>query len=167
MEEEQKRIETAAQNTEVLLAMLEHRKLKYTIEERTDVRTHIRIHFTGEDLPMTLHIILRTDRQIVSVLSVMPFRIDEARRNEAAIAVTAANHGLIDGSFDLNMQTGEIRFRLTSCFIGTVLSEALYAYLMFVSAETIDRYNDRFRDLNEGKLDLEGFLAADAADERS
>ncbi len=167
MEEEQKRIETAAQNTEVLLAMLEHRKLKYTIEERTDVRTHIRIHFTGEDLPMTLHIILRTDRQIVSVLSVMPFRIDEARRNDAAIAVTAANHGLIDGSFDLNMQTGEIRFRLTSCFIGTVLSEALYAYLMFVSAETIDRYNDRFRDLNEGKLDLEGFLAADAADERS
>lgn len=167
MEDEQKRIETAAQNTEVLLAMLEHRKLKYTIEERTDVRTHIRIHFTGEDLPMTLHIILRTDRQIVSVLSVMPFRIDEARRNEAAIAVTAANHGLIDGSFDLNMQTGEIRFRLTSCFIGTVLSEALYAYLMFVSAETIDRYNDRFRDLNEGKLNLEDFLAADAADERS
>lgn len=167
MEDEQKRIETAAQNTEVLLAMLEHRKLKYTIEERTDVRTHIRIHFTGEDLPMTLHIILRTDRQIVSVLSVMPFRIDEARRNDAAIAVTAANHGLIDGSFDLNMQTGEIRFRLTSCFIGTVLSEALYAYLMYVSAETIDRYNDRFRDLNEGKLDLEGFLAADAADERS
>ena len=167
MEDEQKRIETAAQNTEVLLAMLEHRKLKYTIEERTDVRTHIRIHFTGEDLPMTLHIILRTDRQIVSVLSVMPFRIDEERRHDAAIAVTAANHGLIDGSFDLNMQTGEIRFRLTSCFIGTVLSEALYAYLMFVSAETIDRYNDRFRDLNEGKLNLEGFLAADAADERS
>ena len=167
MEDEQKRIETAAQNTEVLLAMLEHRKLKYTIEERTDVRTHIRIHFTGEDLPMTLHIILRTDRQIVSVLSVMPFRIDAERRHDAAIAVTAANHGLIDGSFDLNMQTGEIRFRLTSCFIGTVLSEALYDYLMFVSAETIDRYNDRFRDLNEGKLDLEGFLAADAADERS
>ena len=116
---------------------------------------------------MTLHIILRTDRQIVSVLSVMPFKISETYRNDAAIAVTAANHGLIDGSFDLNMQTGEIRFRLTSCFIGTVLSEDLYAYLMYVSAETIDRYNDRFRDLNDGKLDLEGFLAADAADERS
>ena len=165
MEDEQKRIEIASQNTEVLLSMLDKRKLKYTIEERTEVRTHIRIHFTGEDLPMTLHIILRTDRQIVSVLSVMPFRISEERRNDAAIAVTAANHGLIDGSFDLNLQTGEIRFRLTSCFIGTVLSEELFAYLMFVSAETIDRYNDRFRDLNEGTLDLDGFWAADAADE--
>lgn len=166
MDDEQKKIETAAQNTEVLLAMLEHRKLKYTVEERTDIRTHVRIHFTGEDLPMTLHIILRADRQIVSVLSVMPFKIEEARRSDAALAVTAANHGLIDGSFDLNLQTGEIRFRLTSCFIGTVLSEALYAYLMFVSAETIDRYNDRFRDLNEGRLDLDGFFAADAADEQ-
>ena len=156
MDDEQNKIETAAQNTEVLLAMLEHRKLKYTVEERTDTRTHIRIHFTGEDLPMTLHIILRTDRQIVSVLSVMPFRIGEERRNDAALAVTAANHGLIDGSFDLNLQTGEIRFRLTSCFIGTVLSEELFAYLMFASAETIDRYNDRFRDLNEGTLDLGG-----------
>ena len=166
MENEQIRIETAAKNTDVLISMLEHRNLKYTIEERTDARTHIRIRFSGEDLPMTLHIILRTDRQIVSVLSAMPFRIGEARRDDAALAVIAANHGLIDGSFDLNRKTGEIRFRLTSCFIGTVLSEELFAYLIFVSAETIDRYNDRFSDLNEGKLDLEGFLAADEADER-
>ena len=166
MEDEQMRTEITAKNTEVLLSMLENRKLKYTVEEQTEARTHIRIHFTGEDMPMTLHIILRTDRQIVSVLSVMPFRISAEHLNDAAIAVTAANHGLIDGSFDLNMQTGEIRFRLTSCFIGTVLSEELYAYLMYVSAETIDRYNDRFRDLNDGSLDLEGFQAADAADER-
>ena len=166
METEQIRIENAAKNTDVLISMLEHKNLKYTVEERTEARTHVRIRFTGKDLPMTLHIILRTDRQIVSVLSAMPFLISEEHRNDAAIAVTAANHGLIDGSFDLNMKTGEIRFRLTSCFIETVLSEALFAYLMFVSAETIDRYNDRFCDLNENKLDLEGFLAADAADIR-
>ncbi len=166
MDHKQKRMEFAAKNAEVLLSMLENQKLKYTIEERTEVRTHIRIHFTGEDIPMTLHIILRTDRQIISVLSVLPFKIHEAHRQDAAVAVAAANHGLIDGSFDLNLQTGEIRFRLTSCFIETVLSEALCSYLMYVSAETIDRYNDRFRDLNDGKLDLEGFLAADAADER-
>ena len=84
---------------------------------------------------------------------------------DAAIAVAAANHGLIDGSFDLNPQTGEIRFRLTSCYIGTVLTEALFSYLMFVSAETIDRYNDRFEAINNGSMDLEAFLKADAADE--
>lgn len=166
MEAEQNRIETVSRNTEVLISMLDRRELKYTIEERSESRTHIRIRFTGEDLPISLHIILRTDRQIVSVLSAMPFHISGERMQDAAIAVTAANHGLIDGSFDLNMKTGEIRFRLTSCFIGTVLSEELFAYLVFVSAETIDRYNDRFSDLNEGKLDLAGFIAADEADAR-
>ncbi|MBR6718763.1 MAG: YbjN domain-containing protein [Oscillospiraceae bacterium] len=159
------RIENTKKNAEVLLAMLDHRKLKYSVEEQTEARTHIRIHFTGEDIPMTLHIILRADRQIASVLSVMPFFITEEHRNDAALAVTAANHGLIDGSFDLNMKNGEIRFRLTSCYIDSVLSESLFSYLMFVSAETIDRYNDRFMALNTGEMTLEQFLAADAADE--
>ncbi len=166
MDIEQKRIETASANTEVLLSMLEKRKLKFTVEERTEVRTHIRMHFTGEDLPMTLHIILRTDRQIVSVMSVMPLQFPKEQLADAAIAVAAANQGLIDGSFDLNPATGEVRFRLTSCFIGTVLSEELYAYLMYVSAETVDRYNDRFKDLCDGKMDLAGFLQMDADDER-
>ena len=159
------RIENTKKNAEVLLAMLDHRKLKYSVEEQTEARTHISIHFTGEDIPMTLHIILRADRQIASVLSVMPFFITEEHRNDAALAVTAANHGLIDGSFDLNMKNGEIRFRLTSCYIDSVLSESLFSYLMFVSAETIDRYNDRFMALNTGEMTLEQFLAADAADE--
>ena len=97
----------------------------------------------------------------------MPFVIAPERRSDAAMAVIAANHGLIDGSFDLNMQSGELYFRLTSAFMGTVLTEELFSYLMFVSAETIDRFNDRFEALNSGKLDLAGFLAADAADERA
>ncbi|MBP0971045.1 MAG: YbjN domain-containing protein [Oscillospiraceae bacterium] len=158
------RIENMKQNAAVLTAMLDHRNLKYTVQEQTDARTHIRIRFSGADLPMTLHIILRADKQIASVFSVMPFAVAEERRKDAAVAVAAANHGLIDGSFDLNLSSGEIRFRLTSCFIDSVLSESLFSYLMFVSAETVDRYNDRFLALNSGDMTLEQFLAADAAD---
>ena len=161
-----KQTENLKKNAAVLRTMLDHRKLKYTVEEETAQRVHIRIHFTGEDIPMTLHLILRADRQIASVYSVMPFQITEEHRNNAAIAVAAANHGLIDGSFDLNLKNGEIRFRLTSCFIESVLSEPLFSYLMFVSAETVDRYNDRFMALNTGDMSLDEFLWLDAADEQ-
>ena len=161
-----KQTENLKKNAAVLRTMLDHRKLKYTVEEETEQRAHIRIHFTGEDIPMTLHLILRADRQLASVYSVMPFLISEEHRNDAAIAVAAANHGLIDGSFDLNLKNGEIRFRLTSCFIESVLSEPLFSYLMFVSAETVDRYNDRFMALNNGDMSLEEFLQLDAADEQ-
>lgn len=158
------RIENMNRNAESLRSMLDRRSLKYTVEEQTDARTHIRIRFAGADIPMTLHIILRTDKQIASVFSVMPFRISGDRLSDAAVAVAATNHGLIDGSFDLNLSSGEIRFRLTSCFLGSILSEQLYSYLMFVSAETVDRYNDRFLALNSGEMTLEQFLDADAAD---
>ena len=167
MELDPSRIAGTEQNADILISMLNHRKLRYSIEEKTDTRTHIRIIFTGRDLPMTLHILLRTDKQIVSVLSAMPFKITPEKRSDAAFAVIAANHGLIDGSFDLNMQTGEIRFRLTSSYMETTLSETLFSYLMYVSAETIDRFNDRFEGLNNGTLTLEEFLAADAADEQA
>ena len=166
MEISAERAALTKKNTEILISMLEHQHLKYTAEEQSDARTHIRISFTGNDLPMTLHLILRADRQIVSVLSAMPFKMSTERMHDAAVAVIAANHGLIDGSFDLNMQTGEIFFRLTTAYHGTTLTEELFSYLMYVSAETIDRFNDRFMDLNDGKLDLAGFLEADAADER-
>ena len=159
-------IQSAEQNAAVLIAMLNHKKLKYQITAQTPERTHITIHFTGNDLPMTLHIILRADKQIATVLSVMPFRMNQERMKEAALAVAAANYGLIDGSFDLNTATGEIRFRLTSCFKGALLSEELYSYLMFVSAETVDRYNDRFQALNDGKMNLQEFQSIDSRDER-
>ncbi len=162
MTPDQTRIENKEKNAKILLSMLENRRLKYVVEEETDARTHIRIHFKGEDLPMTLHIILRTDKQIVSVLSAIPFRIAEEHLQTAAVAVAAANHGLIDGPYDLNYINGNIVFRLTSCFLGSVLSEQLFSYLMFVSAETIDRYNDRFLALNNGEMTLDQFLTADA-----
>ena len=114
---------------------------------------------------MTLHIILRSDKQIISVISPMPFRMKKEMIPDAALAVAAANHGLIDGSFDLNLYTGEIRFRLTSCYRGSLLSEELFSYLMFISAETVDQYNDRFQGLNDGTLDIQEFLDADAEDE--
>jgi len=158
------KIKNTSDNADVLIAMLEHKGLKYKVKERTESRTRIRIHFEGNGLPFTVYMILRADRQIVSVFSVMPFTVPDGKRYEAAIAVAAANHGLIDGSFDINTETGEIRFRLTSCFIGAVLCEELYSYLLYVSAETIDRFNDRFDDLASGRCTLEDFIRADEQD---
>ena len=158
------RAENTRKNAAALTAMLDRQNLMYTVEEESDARISIRIHFQGEDLPLTLHIVLRTDRQIATVFSVMPERFPESRLTEAALAVAVANQGLIDGSFDLNMKTGEVRFRLTSSYIETVLSEMLFSYLMYVSAETVDRYNDRFTALSRGEADLAEFLRLEQQD---
>lgn len=164
MELTQACIENTAANTQALLATLDAQNLRYTVDEQTDARTCIRISFIGDDIPLTLHVILRTDRQIASVYSPMSFRCPPERTEDVLYAVTAANFGLLDGSFDFSTATGEIRFRLTSSYLESVLSETLFSYLMYVSAETVDRYNDRFAALCAGTMTREEFLAADAAD---
>lgn len=156
------RMDLAKKNFNILIAMLEQQKLKYTIEQNRQDFSHVRIRFTGEDLPMDLHLLFRPERQMVSLFSPMPFVIPEARRQEAAIAVTAANHGLADGSFDLNLSDGTVRFRLTAAFMDTTLSPALFEYLLYVAADTIDRYNDRLLALSEGTMTLEAFLETDS-----
>ena len=115
----------------------------------------------GDDIPMKMLIIVRPEREIVSLLSPMPFMTPEDKRVEMAMAVSVANYGIIDGSFDYDLNDGEIRFRLTASYIESLLSEELFKYMLYVSANTVDRYNDRFMMLAKGNMTLEQFIEAD------
>ncbi|MBE6846814.1 MAG: YbjN domain-containing protein [Oscillospiraceae bacterium] len=161
MELTPQRMDHARKNFNILIAMLEQRKLKYSIEENRQDFSHVRIRFTGEDLPMDLHLLFRPERQMVSLYSPMPFTVPAGRSADMAVAVAAANHGLADGSFDFDHKEGALRFRMTAPFMETTLSADLFEYLLYVAADTIDRYNDRFLALSEGKMTLMDFLHAD------
>lgn len=162
MELTPQRMEHSRKNFNVLIAMLEQKQLKYVIEENRQDFAHVRIRFTGEDLPMDLHLLFRPERQMVSLYSPMPFTVPAGRNGDMAIAVAATNHGLADGSFDFDYNAGALRFRLTAAFMETTLSAALFEYMIYVAADTIDRYNDRFLALSDGSITLMDFLHFDA-----
>ncbi len=115
----------------------------------------------GDDIPMKMFIIVRPEREIVSLLSPMPFNTPEDKRVEMAMAVNVANYGIIDGSFDYDISDGEIRFRMTASYIESLLGQELFKYMLFVSANTVDRYNDRFMMLARGNMTLDQFIQAD------
>lgn len=115
----------------------------------------------GDDIPMKMFIIVRPEREIVSLLSPMPFNTPEDKRVEMAMAVSIANYGIIDGSFDYDLNDGEIRFRMTASYIESLLGEELFKYMLYVSANTIDRYNDRFLAVAKGTMTLEQFIELD------
>ncbi len=162
MELTPQRMEHSRKNFNVLITMLEQKQLKYVIEENRQDFAHVCIRFTGEDLPMDLHLLFRPERQMVSLYSPMPFSVPAGRSADMAVAVAAVNHGLADGSFDFDYSAGILQFRLTAAFIETTLSVALFDYMIYVAADTIDRYNDRFLALSEGSLALMDFLHPDA-----
>ena len=143
---------------ETLCSMLDNINWKYDkIEEKLMIKSGVK----GEDLPIDFIVVVKPRNQVVQFISSMPFNMPEDKRVEGALAVCTANYGLVDGSFDYDLSDGQIVFRLTSSYRDSLLSEALFEYMVMVSASTIDKYNDRFFMLAKGMISLEQFIEMD------
>jgi len=114
----------------------------------------------GDDLPMDLTIKVDARRQFVMLFSRMPFVIQEDKRLDMAVAVSAVNNALADGCFDYDVLTGRMYFRMTNTFMESKMDREVFTYMLYCSCQTIDEYNDKFLMLAKGMLDMEKFLAA-------
>lgn len=155
---DERKMKTAKSVYETICKTLESREWNIT---RHDEDMVITCGARGEDLPMDLIIVVNAGAQVVSVYSPMPFKIPEDKRVDAAIAVCAANYGLVNGTFDFDLSDGEIRFRIVSSFRESILGEELFNYMVILAASTVDDYNDRFLMLAKGMFTLDQFLEWD------
>lgn len=113
----------------------------------------------GDDLPMKITVKVDADRMLVLLISHMPFVIQEDKRLDVAIAVSAINNALVDGCFDYDVASGRMFFRMTNSFIESKIGEEVFAYMLFCSCKTIDEYNDKFLMLAKGLISMEQFLS--------
>lgn len=128
--------------------------------KKDDEKLSVESGAQGDDLPIKLTIDCDADRGLVFLISHLPFVIQEDKRLDVAIAVSAINNVLVDGCFDYDVTNGHMFFRMTSSFIDSTLGEELFAYMLFCSCQTIDKYNDRFLMISKGMMTIEQFLAA-------
>lgn len=137
--------ETESKNAQVtyksLCAMLDGMQWNY---KKHDEDLTITCTARGEDLPMDITIRVNADRQAVCLYSPIPFAVPKERRAALAVAVSIANFGMIDGSFDYDYINGRIVFRMTSSFRDSLLSKDVFAYMLAVGCRTVDDYNDKF-----------------------
>lgn len=129
--------------------------------ERDDENLVIRSTVRGDDIPMDIVIVVNPDSQTVSFFSPMPFKVPDNKISEMAIAIAVANNGLRNGSFDFDVSDGKIIFRMTACYIDSILGKELYRMMLIVSSNTVDRYNDKFLMLSKGMISLEQFTESD------
>ncbi len=139
-----------------LCNMLDHKGWKYNkMEDELMIKSGVR----GDDFPIDFYMRVNPRNEVVSFISLLPFTVAEDKRVDLAIAVCAANYGLVDGSFDFDISDGSIMFRLTSSYKDSALGEDLFEYMLMVSASTIDEYNDKFLMITKGMLPLDKFIA--------
>lgn len=111
---------------------------------------------------MNIEFIIRVNprNELVSFFSKLPFNVEEDKRIDVALAICAVNYWLADGSFDYDLSDGSILFRLTSSYKESTLGEALFEYMVVVSAATVDNYNDKFFMMSKGMMTYQQFIEA-------
>jgi len=145
----------ACKNFDILCDALDEKGWKY----QKDVENlHIECGVQGDDLPMELHINVDEEMSLVILLSMIPLAVGEDKRIDTAVAVSAINNKLVDGSFDFNVSTGKLFFRLTNSFFDSQLSKELFNYMIDLSCAMIDEYNDKFLMLSKNLMSLEDFM---------
>lgn len=141
-----------------IITALDNRNWTY---KREDDNLTVRFDVRGDDFPMSMIMKIDVERQLIRVLSPLPFEMSEDKRMEGAIATCVASFGLPDGSFDYDITDGTIGFRLTYAFHDSVIGEDLLQYMISWSLNVIDKYNDKFFAIDKGYLSLQDFIASD------
>lgn len=126
--------------------------------EKDEEKLTAQFNVSGEDIPMRFVAFIDVDRQLIRVISVLPFKFAEDKRVEGAIATCQANYKIADGSFDYNFDDGTVVFRMTTSFRDSLISEDLIGYMIQFSCLIVDKYNDRFLMISKGLLKIEDFF---------
>lgn len=152
---DENKMELAKQVYQTLCKTVEGRGWKYEKDEENMI---VYFGINGEDIPMQLILVIDAERQLIRLLSPMPFKMSESKRVEGAIATCAATYGMVDGNFDYDLSDGEIVFRMTASFRESTIGEALFFYMISCSCAMVDTYNDKFLALDKGIIDVTDFL---------
>jgi hypothetical protein len=117
----------------------------------------------GEDLPINLFFRVDDDRNILTVHSILDTEVSRAKRVEFALAINVANLSLINGTFDFDIESGMIAYRMAHPYLNGTVSEKVVDYLTRCTFSTVDEYNDSFLMLNKGMMDIEKFIELEKA----
>ena len=152
---EEKNMIRAQEVYKVLCKTLDAREWEYEKEE-----DKLLVHFQvrGDDFPLRFVMVVDAERQLIRVLSHLPFDMSQDKRLEGAVASCVITNRLVDGGFDYDLSDGAVVFRLTQSFRDSVIGEGLIEYLIDYTCAVTDEYNDKFFALNKGFLSMADFL---------
>lgn len=141
---------------DALCQYLDKHELNYKKDEK---KLSVECGIQGDDLPIDLTIAVDAERLLVMLISHIPFIIQEDKRLDVAIAVSAINNSLVDGCFDYDVAAGHMFFRMTNSFIESKIGEEVFEYMFICSCQIIDGFNDKFLMLSKGMISLEQFIS--------
>lgn len=146
----------AAKTYHTLCKALDNMKWRYEKDEKGLI---VRTSAVGDDLSMKLFIKVNADNSVMYLKSAMPFTVPEDKRDLFCRAAIVANWQMLNGSFEMDVSDGYLAFKLVVPFMNTDVSVEVCNYMIKVSCSMVDKFNDKFKDLADGKMTLSEFEA--------
>ena len=139
----------------ILCQALDNRNWTYEKEE-----DQLLVHFgvNGDDIPMQFVMFVDPEKQLITSMSPLPFKMSDEKRIEGAIATCVATFGMADGSFDYDLSTGRISFRITASYRNSAIGDGLFQYMMSCACAMVDEYNEKFLAIDKGMMDIGEFI---------
>ena len=119
----------------------------------------IRTSAVGDDLSMKLFMKVDVDRSVMYLKSPMPFAVPAEKRNIMCEAVTIANWAMLNGSFEMDLADGYLGFKVVLPFMESLLSEKACRYMINMSCQMVDLFNDKLQSVSNGTMTLREFNA--------
>jgi hypothetical protein len=87
-------------------------------------------------------IICREQAEIVSVYTRFGYDADVPSDKRGAVAeyTARANYGLVIGNFELDMDSGHVRYKTSVDLEGAIIEQVLFKNLIYANLTTADRY---------------------------
>ena len=137
-----------------LCQTLDNMKWHYTKEEDKFI---IRTSAVGKDLSMKLFMKVDSDRRVMYLKSPMPFDVPEHCREQMMKAVIMANYSMLNGSFEFDLSDGYLAFKVVVPYMESMISEKVCHYMIMVSCDMTDKFNDKFKALVDGTMSMDEF----------
>lgn len=143
---------------DLICSYLDEARCRY---EKNDGEFKVSFIAVGDDLNMPIRISLNPEVQVIELTSALSYRVNKERLGTVALAVMRVNNSMINGWFTFDDIRGEIEFRMANCFCESVVGRDLIRYMIALSCDMIDKYNDKFLCLSKGIITLEQFFNND------
>lgn len=131
-------------------------KLNFSQEELED-RFVIRFNMNGDDIPMRFFIYVNPKHQLLTLHSPMPVTFPQDKIDLGCKAVCAINYRLTDGDFQIDIRDGEVLYNMSNCYAGSLISTEVFNYMLGMSINIVDEYNDKLLMLSKGLIDFDTF----------
>ena len=144
---------------ESLVQHLNNIKLNFAQEEQED-RFMIKFNMSGDDIPMRFFIYVNPAHQIITLHSPISVKFPADKIDIACKALCAINYRLTDGDFQIDIRDGEVLYNMSNSYAGSLISNDVFNYMLGMSINIVDEFNDKLLMLSKGLIDMDILLGS-------